>query len=114
MEQISNRPVTLHFYLPPDAGPARGPPAPYNFDDTPTGLRLHREESSERWLIQNVELGSQSYEMGLQVGAELVRINGSNVASVDEEGLMRLLADRPAVFHFHAAPTAAAAPAPAV
>ena len=60
---MAQRPVTLHFVPPTgdDSEDRKGPPLPFEFDDSPTGLRLHWNESEERVVrIESIEAGSQA------------------------------------------------------
>ena len=78
---------------------------PFEFDSSPTGLRLQWEETEGASaqgvvLIEHVKAGGQAQRLGLAVGAELVRIDDVPVAGLDEARLAKLVANRPATFYF--------------
>ena len=62
MELVADRPATFFFHL-PRALESRGAPLRFDFDASPTGLRLHWEEGQSKVRVQHVQPGSQAESM---------------------------------------------------
>ena len=101
---VAVRPVTMWF-MPPEAVYTqvrpRGTAVAYTFgDETPTGLRLHWEETEGVVSIVGINAGGEAERQGLVVGSQLERVNGRPMAGIRPDELTMLIAERPLTLHF--------------